>query len=482
MPHVADGLFHFDSRYAPAIRELFASVILDNEEHAQGVLSTLAADKRTDGVLALTVRKVCLVIGTTADRKPPPPPRIAQANLPLPPAPLQTLPQPNPAWPDADNDNALATDAAVNAWNQQGMQFHQFHLLQQLHNIHNLGVILHPPPIPNHQQLTQLVPNATPNAPADDWTLEVPVVLVHEGEMLYNTSYSGPSSLTEVIRQPGTRPLLLNSALNILSQTKGIQTLTIRLQTKTFLDDQTMTTLCNLKSLKKLDIAGKLSFTQLWQLLRSLPGLETLAVSGLSSGTEEEVITFTEDVFNSVSLSLRSISFYRSELNTDLLYGLLETCGNNIGSLKLSRFVTSSRPTFRSILRLIGSSLRQLALQRVVFTSPAPPAMQPQLLQLLDELPTHCPMLEELQVAAERITSPQHFLDTTLPSLFLTQLELDFYYPLVTEEQILSLIASLPAGRMETMSFGPKMAHLGTSKVQRACQEIGIVLLSADCT
>lgn len=552
-------------RYAPAIRELFASVIVENEDHAQGVLATLSADKRTDGALALTVRRLCLVVGDEADRKAPPPPRVPLANLavpPLPPHPVGPNHQAGQGNVPADgglghgyfnNHGAFGHTAAILGVGGGGgtINYHPQMPLSTLHQINNppngFNYIPHipaHPPLPQAHNPTSVNPVApapatttttataeaadawlssddesedeadvTPSppppaapsalpvmpalsaaaataAPSDEWALELPT-FTHQGNM-FNTVLQGqgpqiPHRSIEELQEckdedsdaeEQVKPLLLSSALDILSQTNCIQALTIRLPTADLLDERTLLTLCSLRLLRKLDIAGKLDFMQLWRLLKNLLCLEDLTVSGVSSGTLANADILQEQ-FESTNLHLHSLSMYRTELDTELLHGILHSCGTNITRLKLSRFVTSSRLRFKRILQMIGPSLRQLALERLVFRGALPTAAEAHLVHLLDDLPTYSPMLEELQIAAERIISPINFFSTVLPSLFLTQLELDFYCPMITEEQIMELIANLPKGRMEVLSFGSKLKHLSTPKIQRACQEIGIVVLGA---
>lgn len=475
-PRHYSGVVH--TRYAPAVRELFASVSLENEEHAQGVLATLAADKRTDGALALTVRKVCLVIGDSASRIPPPPPRIPHANLALPPPPIVI-------GQHLHNliVNGIGTGPGLAAIAQMTpVQLHHFHHLQNLHNMLNDAAEQDGDDQPGPQHV--FPGHAAPAQPTseDAWALELPPVPDTEGAGPARRASRRPRSRSTSVAVADTalHVMTLESALDVLSQTKCIQALTIRLPTANPLSPRTMTTFPSLTLLRKLDLAGRLDFGQLWHLLKDLPCLDDLAISGLSSGTGEDVdITLYQEDFQSTTLHLHSLSFYRSELDTELLHGLLQCCGKNITSLKMSRFVTTSRFQFKGILQMIGSSLRQLALHRLVFRGPTPTLGEAHLFYILDDLPTYCPMLEELQVAAERIVSPMNFLSTVLPSLFLTQLELDYYYPMVTEDQVLELINHLPAGRTETLSFGSKMNHLFTPKIQRACQEIGIVVLGA---
>lgn len=466
-------------RYAPAIRELFASVTLDNEEHAQGALSTLAADKRTDGALALTVRKVCLVIGDEASRKPPPPPRIPHANLTF--APPQVLP------PQAAGGTAPPTQTTFTGPALPGgiAALAQLNNNVQPANANGLDFPGSPVLGPiNPFQAGQLPqPNiGIPGASEDGWALELPSLQAQQLalEAILNGT-SQETTLNEELESPSAVPvpLSLASALDFLAQTSCISALTIRIPTAELVDERTMSILSDLRLLRKLDIAGKLDFRQLWQLLKNLPCLEDLTISGLATGEEVDIPSYDDD-FNSTKLQLHSLSIYRSELDTDLLHGILQSCGKNIINIKLSRFVTRSRLKFKAILQMVGPSLRSLAIHRLVFRGLQPLSTQPHLLYILDDLPSFCPMLEELQVAAERIVSPANFFATVLPSLFLTQLELDYYYPMVTEEQIMELIHSLPAGRTETLSFGSKMNHLLTPKVQRACQEIGIVVLGAE--
>lgn len=543
-------------------------MIVENEDHAQGVLATLSADKRTDGALALTVRRLCLVVGDEADRKAPPPPRVPLANLAVPPLP------PHPTGPNNqvgqgnvpanggfghgffNNHGAFGHNAAILGIGGGGgtINYHPQMALNALHHINNPpNEFTHIPHIPAHPPLPQahnptpvnpvapapapattttttatteatdawlssddesddesdftpappppVAPPALPLGPAlsavvatatpsDEWALELPV-LTHQGNV-FNTVLQGPAAQIpqqfieeyheckdqDNDAEKQVKPLLLSSALDILSQTNCIQALTIRLPTADLLDDRTLSTLCSLRLLRKLDIAGKLDFMQLWRLLQNLPCLEDLTVSGVSSGTLENADILQEQ-FESTNLHLHSLSMYRTELDTELLHGMLHSCGTNITSLKLSRFITSSRLRFKRTLQMIGPSLRQLALERLVFRGALPTAAEAHLVHLLDDLPTYSPMLEELQIAAERIISPINFFSTVLPSLFLTQLELDFYCPMITEEQIMELIANLPKGRMEVLSFGSKLKHLSTPKIQRACQEIGIVVLGA---
>lgn len=364
--------------------------------------------------------------------------------------------------------------------------------LQHLQTILNPQALHNLPPNAEAQ-----IPGAAPAAaaqhvqqttsPAEDgWALEPPSFQQQQlavDAILQSTDSShsqqadaGSSAANGLVSEPN--PLQLSSALDFLSQTNCIQALTIRLPTAEILDERTMSVLTSLPLLRKLDIAGKLTFAQLWSPLKSLPSLEDLTVSGLSTGEEVDLESYKEDC-QATTLHLHSLAVHRSELDADLLHGILQSCGDSMTSLKLSRFVTNSRLRFKAVIQMIGPSLRSLAIHRLVFMGPVPLAAEAHLLHILDDLPTYCPMLEELQVAAERIVSPVNFFSTVLPSLFLTQLDLDYYYPMVSEAQIMALIQNLPAGRTETISFGSKMSHLNTPKVQRACQEIGIVVLGA---
>jgi hypothetical protein len=277
---------------------------------------------------------------------------------------------------------------------------------------------------------------------------------------------------------PPKTPLELSSALAVLTQTVCIQSLTIHLPANTPLDEETLDALSNLRLLRRLVLAGKLNFGQLWHLLTNLPCLEELFITGLSDGEDVDLDEYT-DQFENTTLHLRSLSFYRTEMRPELFQGLSSCSKDTLTSLRLSRFVIAGRLSFKNTLRLIGGNLRRLAIHRLLFRGLPPTAQETHLVNLLDDLPTYCPMLEELQVAAERIVSPVRFLSVIIPSLFLTTLELDYSYPLVSESQILELVTKLPAGRLETISFGPKMSHLSTGDVRRAFQEIGVVVLAA---
>jgi hypothetical protein len=80
------------------------------------------------------------------------------------------------------------------------------------------------------------------------------------------------------------------------------------------------------------------------------------------------------------------------------------------------------------------------------------------------------------------LCSSTAFLERTLPSLFLTHLELDFDEPFFTEAKLLEMVHNLPAGRMEVLSLGSSVPIPDSTKLQRACEEIGAVLLRGSST
>lgn len=180
-------------------------------------------------------------------------------------------------------------------------------------------------------------------------------------------------------------------------------------------------------------------------------------------------------------MHLTSITLSHCQLDNLELMELFSASGKEVRVLSLSHIKGMTRLGFKNALKTVGSDLRVLVLEKLTFTmAPAQDAL-PNLAHLLDDLPTDCPRLEELTIASTKICSEQNFLTTVIPALFLTQLALDYTTATVTAQTVLNMIAHLPAGRMETLSFGQEMSHLSTPEVYRACDEIGIVLLGSVC-
>ena len=364
-------------------------VILDSEQHAQGVFKTLIQNELHSGALHTVVRKLCLLVGTERERDGAP-----------------------------ENEEAEAQDEV----NEQ-----------------------------------------------DGWP-EWPVIDEDSSQMSSEDEFE----LDRENSKRNSTPLTWDAALAVLQRTHCLQSLTIRLPKDSTLDEEAMAALVRLRLLQKLDISAKIHLTQLWLILETAPLLQGLDITGLV--TLDNAPPISPIQFESAKFHLSSISLSFCELVGDGLYQLVSGTQNTLHTLRLSNFSGSSRSTLRRALRNVGSNLRCLALQRVTFAVTIEDA---NLANLIDDLPTVCPLLEELQVASDKICSEDRFLPIVLPSLFLTQLELDYKLPAVSEQQILDMITNLPHGRMETFCLGSNLAHLATTKITRACHEMGIVVLGS---
>ena len=267
-------------------------------------------------------------------------------------------------------------------------------------------------------------------------------------------------------------PLTWEAALAVLERTHCLQSLTIRLPKENPLREDSMTALSRLHLLRRLEISANFQLSQLWLILESAPLLRNLDVAGLVTG--ESASSLSRHRLEEASFHISSISMTSCELNDDYFHFLVSSTKDTLRSLRLSHFSGPTRGAFNLALKTVGRNLHRLALHKITF------ATTPEdftLASLVDDLPRICPLLEELQVATDKICSEDHFLPVVLPSLFLTQLELDYKLPIITEQQVLDMIACLPHGRMETLCFGSSLVHLATPKVIRACSEMAIVVI-----
>jgi hypothetical protein len=431
---------------------LFSTILLDSEEHASGVLSTLSKNAAKGGALNMVVRKICLLVGAKADRLravtvPPAPPIVEEinnnnANAEHGQAGNANANQHLGPWAPIVPHNNLVAQAIANA-----QAFHQQFL--QLH--------------PQHAHLAPLAPQATPPPPVQQ-VAPIPALPV-----LFDDDDDDEGA--DVEEDPASL-LTLESSLAVLRAVRCIHFLTFHLPKDTILQPDSLAVMGNLALLRKMSISCKLEFPQLWQLLQSMPLLSDLEVFGLVSGNSD----MQDNLDLTSTFHLTSLSLTNSALENPCLHALLHSNRDTLSHLKLAGFSSISRGGLRKALQIVGPKLRRLALHRITFT----PSPLEELIMggLLDNLPRLCPLLEELQIATDRVCSEDRFLQTVLPSLFLTTLELDFRLPVIQASHLITMIGNLPAGRMETLCLGQSLAHLATPQVLRACQEIDITVLS----
>ena len=467
------NLIFNEERYGPALRELFSFVVLEGELHGLQVLHTLQDSAATTGSSRLIIRKLCLFVGSESVRSPPPPPPAAEQ---------QAI-----AAADAA---AAALDAALAQWAAA---------MEAGTPVGQLGGLA------AYQALLQ----RRRNRPA---VVEQPPVPVETGL---------------------PTPLSWITAQMILQRSPFIQTLTLKLPRLQKLDESEMLTLTQFKQLRKLDIAGHVTFQQLAVIVAQNAHLKDLEVTFMkpeavptaapatatataapgnaapttttatatdgstgntalaasaavpaidaSSSTAVQpppVVPVPVPVQGSLgTMHLTALSLAYCQMDNAELAEILRASKDTLRNLSISNLKGITRFGFKAALKAVGKDLRVLALQKLTFTAVATQDPLLPLAHLLDDLPTVCPRLEELTVASAKICSEQHFLTAVVPGLFLTQLELDYTAPTIGTSTIMEMITHLPAGRMETLCFGPEMSHLSTPEVQRACQEIGIVLL-----
>ena len=312
---------------------------------------------------------------------------------------------------------------------------------------------------------------------------------------------SSATGATPPAASDGPDSLTLETAFEVLQRTRCVQVLTLRLPKTTRLSSDQMDTLCQLRQLRKLEISAKLSVQQLWQLLRACPHLGSVELFHLSDPAPgaapapavaaDAVVTGTTTIESPTptqvvsalpvqlpaKLHLTSLSLIHAELGDDTFVRLLRATKDTLTALRLTSTTRLSRGGFKRGLEVVGRGLLRLSLQKVTFRPVPTEDTAAPLAQLLDDLPTICPLLEELQVCSNKLCSGTAFLERTLPSLFLTHLELDFDEPFFTEAKLLEMVHSLPAGRMEVLSLGSSLLIPDATKLQRACEEIGAVLL-----
>lgn len=265
------------------------------------------------------------------------------------------------------------------------------------------------------------------------------------------------------------------TALEVLRRTICLQSLTVTLPRSQRLCEESMAALTRLRLLRKLDITAAVTFAQLWDILEASPMLQEVEIVGMKPTPTDTVPIFAKRVESTFHLT--SLSIVSADLRDGQLLALCTATQATLRSLRISQTRGLTRQGYKAALGKVGGQLRRLSLQRVTFTPF--PATDATFIHLLDDLPRVCPMLEELQIATDKVVSEERFLKVVLPSLFLTQLELDYKLPLVSEACLMEMIRNLPAGRMETLCLGKNLAHLGTPRVLRASSEIGIVVLGA---
>ena len=422
------------SRYGPALRELFSLVVLEGETHALQVLHTLQDNAAATGSLRLIIRKLYLLVGSEGDRMP--------------------APAPTPAEQQAAAAAEAANTALENA-------------LAQWVNAVNGGAQPPPAGLAAYQAMLQRRRDRQTVA-------EEPTTMV---------DHNLPAPLSWITAQM------------ILQRSPFLHALTVKLPRMQTLDESAMTTLTQLKQLRKLDIGGQITFKQLKSILTSNPHLRELEVIFMKpepppapapAPTEEGAIVAVPIPIPAEvpaplgTMHLTSITLAHCQLKNAELREMLRASQGTLRNLSLSNIKGITRFGFKAALTAVGKNLRVLALHKLTFTGVATQDALPIHANLLDDLPTICPRLEELTVASPKICSEQHFLTAVVPGLFLTQLELDYPAPSVDQATIMGMIMQLPAGRMETLCFGEKMAHFNIPEIQRACQEIGIVLLSSE--
>merc|ERR1711939_235544 len=441
--------------YGPAIRELFSFVVLDNEEHATGVLDTLRQNAAQNGALHTVVRKLCLLVApvqeAVEDEASPPPeqqPPPAQVHIVINGINMVLTPGGPPLSP-----------MMMAFLNQQRNQQHPAWAAAVAVAAHNAALAAH---------------NAATAAAAAAVTAGAEQPAEAEAVPAPEEPQQDQPAVPEAADPTGPR-LQWSTALKVLQRTTCLQSLVINLSQCTTLSDDSMSALLRLPLLRKLDLTGSINFRQLWLILEASPLLQDVEICGMKANppTMRPLSSRRlESVFHLVNLSLTSC-----ELSDKNLIALCGATQGTLRSLHLSRVKGLSRLGYRTVLDKVGPTLRRLTLHKVIFT--ALPQADATLLNLLDDLPTLCPMLEELSVATDRVVSDERFLKVVLPSLFLTQLELNYKLPVVSEACLMDMIHNLPAGRMEALCLGKNLAHLGTQRVVRAASEIGIVVLGA---
>lgn len=269
------------------------------------------------------------------------------------------------------------------------------------------------------------------------------------------------------------------SGLMVLNRLQHINNLTIRLPNVwTILDDEVVQAITQLPLLRRFEVSARVSFTRLWTILKATPLLTELDVRGLRLG--DDISTISESDLEGTTFSLTSLSMADSDLSSAFFIPLLVATRNTLQTLHLSDCAKPNRSAFKQALQLVGKNLHSLTLNKVIFlTTVVGGGVTPDS-NILDDLPRMCPLLTELSIGTNMITSADRFLQVVVPSLFLTQLELNYAVPKVTEESLLEMIRKLPTGRMESISLGPYSSKCCTDKVMQACQKIGITLLQEE--
>lgn len=459
--------------YGPAIRELFSFVVLDSQEHATGVLDTLRQNAAQNGALHTVVRKLCLLVAPVEE-------------------PEEEEPAPHEQQQQEQHGQGQGQQPPLQLQPQQ-QQTHpppgQVSIFLNGHNI-VLGPGDPPPPTELMAQMQQqhhplwgaAAAIAAHNAAVAAHNATAAAAAVNAADADANVAAQPPAqeeqpepSPAAEVSDPNNPRLQWSTALELLRITTCLQSLTIHLSRSTTLCEDSMSALTQLPLLRKLDLTASINLRQLWLILEASPLLQDVEVSGMKGipvGVKPLSRKRQESVFHLVNLSISS-----SEIGDKSLIALCNSTQNTLRSLHLSRVKGLTRLAYRTALGKVGPTLRRLSLHKITFA--ALPQADANLLNLLDNLPRLCPMLEELQVAADRVVSEDRFLKVVLPSLFLTQLELDYKLPVVTETCLLEMIQNLPAGRMEALSLGKNLTHLATQRVVRAASEIGIVVLGA---
>ena len=292
---------------------------------------------------------------------------------------------------------------------------------------------------------------------------------------LTSISLAASSATTNpIVEEEQSLPALtLTTTLSILQRTSALTNLTLRLPKTMDLPDSIVDAIAGISTLVKLDLSGRIHLSKLWKLLRSVQSLTELDICGLRVG--DDIKDMSEEDLDTSLFGLVTLNMQNCELSSSYFVRFLSACRNTLRSLRLSECSNPTRVAFRQALMAIGAKLRRLELHKLMFLAMPDDAQN---LALLNDLPRVCPLLEELSLSTDKLVG-ENFLWRVLPGLFLSQLDLEYRIPAVSEHNLLNMIRHLPAGRMETLSLGPSMTPLCTERVARACQEIGITVLKS---
>ena len=150
-------------------------------------------------------------------------------------------------------------------------------------------------------------------------------------------------------------------------------------------------------------------------------------------------------------LGLYELSLLKPNLTEDDFVRLFRPCIQTLRSFRIKSGRNISRRALYTALSYIGTGLTSLEIRDLVFEREDAP-----LASFFDRIASICPFLCELQLCCDSICTSD-ILKPLFTRIPLRHLELNCRSPQFEPRQFMSLFENIPAGRLESLYFGPNI-------------------------